>query len=70
MVGVPSFSRCDSGPSSRMIWLICFPRSFWMNQGATKKHRSIAVIVAMIARNGEYLSTLSALAQAYCVLSG
>ena len=52
MVGVPAFSRCDSGPSSRTTWPICLPRSLRMNQGATKKHSSIAVIVAMIARNG------------------
>ena len=52
MVGVPSLAWCVSGPSSRMIWPICLPRSLWMNQGATKNESSIAVIVAMIARNG------------------
>ena len=42
----------DAGPSSLMIWLICLPRNFWMNQGATRNDISMAVIVAMIARNG------------------
>ncbi len=33
MVGVPAFERCDSGPSSRTTWPICFFCRLLMNQG-------------------------------------
>jgi hypothetical protein len=59
MVGVPAFTRCDSGPSARMTWPICFRFSSRMNHGASTNVSSMAVMVAMMVLNGTYLRTLS-----------
>jgi hypothetical protein len=59
IVGVPAFTWCVDGPSERTIWPICLRLSSRMNHGASTNESSMAVMVAMIVRNGMYRRTLS-----------
>ncbi len=52
IVGVPALIMCVSGPSSRTTCPICLRRSSRMNHGASTNVSTMAVIVAMIVRNG------------------
>jgi hypothetical protein len=52
MVGVPAFARWDAGPSLRTTCPICLRLSSRMNHGASTNDSSMAVMVAMMVRNG------------------
>src|SRR5262245_42776846 len=47
IVGVPAFSWCSSGPSSRMCWPNSFSRRYSMKRGPRKMQISIAAIPEM-----------------------
>ena len=47
IVGVPAFSWCSSGPSSRMCWPNSFRRRYSMNFGPRKMQISIAAMPAI-----------------------
>ncbi len=59
IVGVPALILCVSGPELRTTWPICLRRSSRMNHGARTNVSSMAVMVAMMVRNGMYRRTLS-----------
>ena len=54
MVGVPDFFLCDSGPSSRMYWLIWNWRSLSMTNGPMNRAISKAVSEAKAVRKVRY----------------
>ena len=58
IVGVPLLILCDSGPSERTTWPICFFWSSRMNHGASTNDRSIALTVAAMTLKGTYRRTL------------
>ena len=52
MVGVPTFDRCDLGPSSRIGWpLPCFTRKVSMMPGPNRSTNTSAVKMAPPVRN-------------------